>query len=165
MIRRPPRSTPLYSSAASDVYKRQARRRRLDGTDGDVAGVPGTHAWCPMTRRALVAVAVMSGLSLAGTAAGLVCALEAGRLEVGGGGLLAFAAIAVIGLLIAPATRLRGAGAFTWVFAAVFAVDQATKFVGWRWADFQVINAGADGIIDKVSPIYVNPATGAGMDV
>src|SRR5450759_4299872 len=25
MIRRPPRSTPLYSSAASDVYKRQAR--------------------------------------------------------------------------------------------------------------------------------------------
>ena len=23
MIRRPPRSTPLYSSAASDVYKRQ----------------------------------------------------------------------------------------------------------------------------------------------
>ena len=27
MIRRPPRSTPLYSSAASDVYKRQARNR------------------------------------------------------------------------------------------------------------------------------------------
>ena len=26
MIRRPPRSTPLYSSAASDVYKRQAVR-------------------------------------------------------------------------------------------------------------------------------------------
>src|SRR5450759_893168 len=25
MIRRPPRSTPLYSSAASDVYKRQER--------------------------------------------------------------------------------------------------------------------------------------------
>src|SRR5660398_256779 len=25
MIRRPPRSTPLYSSAASDVYKRQPR--------------------------------------------------------------------------------------------------------------------------------------------
>ena len=25
MIRRPPRSTPLYSSAASDVYKRQGR--------------------------------------------------------------------------------------------------------------------------------------------
>src|SRR5660398_270641 len=25
MIRRPPRSTPLYSSAASDVYKRQIR--------------------------------------------------------------------------------------------------------------------------------------------
>src|SRR5660397_271228 len=27
MIRRPPRSTPLYSSAASDVYKRQPRER------------------------------------------------------------------------------------------------------------------------------------------
>src|SRR5665647_818619 len=27
MIRRPPRSTPLYSSAASDVYKRQALAR------------------------------------------------------------------------------------------------------------------------------------------
>src|SRR5665647_1112503 len=27
MIRRPPRSTPLYSSAASDVYKRQPHRR------------------------------------------------------------------------------------------------------------------------------------------
>ena len=27
MIRRPPRSTPLYSSAASDVYKRQAYMR------------------------------------------------------------------------------------------------------------------------------------------
>src|SRR5660398_146410 len=26
MIRRPPRSTPLYSSAASDVYKRQGAR-------------------------------------------------------------------------------------------------------------------------------------------
>src|SRR5660397_163682 len=28
MIRRPPRSTPLYSSAASDVYKRQAEHVR-----------------------------------------------------------------------------------------------------------------------------------------
>eukprot|EP00826_Nyctotherus_ovalis_P043507 TRINITY_DN4590_c0_g1_i1.p2 TRINITY_DN4590_c0_g1~~TRINITY_DN4590_c0_g1_i1.p2 ORF type:complete len:118 (-),score=9.71 TRINITY_DN4590_c0_g1_i1:436-762(-) len=28
MIRRPPRSTPLYSSAASDVYKRQIDHRR-----------------------------------------------------------------------------------------------------------------------------------------
>ena len=33
MIRRPPRSTPLYSSAASDVYKRQLQRRRR-GTRG-----------------------------------------------------------------------------------------------------------------------------------
>src|SRR5660398_277659 len=29
MIRRPPRSTPLYSSAASDVYKRQGHSGRL----------------------------------------------------------------------------------------------------------------------------------------
>ena len=29
MIRRPPRSTPLYSSAASDVYKRQVKERLL----------------------------------------------------------------------------------------------------------------------------------------
>src|SRR5450759_5254376 len=32
MIRRPPISTPLYSSAASDVYKRQHLHRRLDAT-------------------------------------------------------------------------------------------------------------------------------------
>src|SRR5665647_2027696 len=32
MIRRPPRSTPLYSSAASDVYKRQVYAvRQADG--------------------------------------------------------------------------------------------------------------------------------------
>ena len=30
MIRRPPRSTPLYSSAASDVYKRQIKDRAKD---------------------------------------------------------------------------------------------------------------------------------------
>ena len=30
MIRRPPRSTPLYSSAASDVYKRQISDFRRD---------------------------------------------------------------------------------------------------------------------------------------
>src|SRR5660398_330290 len=30
MIRRPPRSTPLYSSAASDVYKRQVQGDRED---------------------------------------------------------------------------------------------------------------------------------------
>eukprot|EP00826_Nyctotherus_ovalis_P036214 TRINITY_DN3195_c0_g1_i7.p3 TRINITY_DN3195_c0_g1~~TRINITY_DN3195_c0_g1_i7.p3 ORF type:complete len:174 (+),score=41.72 TRINITY_DN3195_c0_g1_i7:25-522(+) len=31
MIRRPPRSTPLYSSAASDVYKRQVISQERDG--------------------------------------------------------------------------------------------------------------------------------------
>ena len=29
MIRRPPRSTPLYSSAASDVYKRQVNKETI----------------------------------------------------------------------------------------------------------------------------------------
>src|SRR5674476_1515222 len=33
MIRRPPRSTPLYSSAASDVYKRQASHSGTSGVD------------------------------------------------------------------------------------------------------------------------------------
>src|SRR5450759_2303352 len=31
MIRRPPRSTPLYSSAASDVYKRQDYKLSIQG--------------------------------------------------------------------------------------------------------------------------------------
>ena len=31
MIRRPPRSTPLYSSAASDVYKRQEYEALIAG--------------------------------------------------------------------------------------------------------------------------------------
>ena len=38
MIRRPPRSTPLYSSAASDVYKRQ-----------DLINVVADHITCPLT--------------------------------------------------------------------------------------------------------------------
>src|SRR5660398_165093 len=42
MIRRPPRSTPLYSSAASDVYKRQEvdggyREARVEGVTGEQA--------------------------------------------------------------------------------------------------------------------------------
>src|SRR5450759_3604326 len=43
MIRRPPRSTPLYSSAASDVYKRQLRKRleNVRGV-GSVTVVGGT---------------------------------------------------------------------------------------------------------------------------
>ena len=37
MIRRPPRSTPLYSSAASDVYKRQLKTRGFHSVVGGVA--------------------------------------------------------------------------------------------------------------------------------
>src|SRR5665647_2840250 len=40
MIRRPPRSTPLYSSAASDVYKRQV----LESPHWQVGVLPGTGA-------------------------------------------------------------------------------------------------------------------------
>src|SRR5660397_297794 len=50
MIRRPPRSTPLYSSAASDVYKRQPRGGRvprpaahLRGSHPHGRGVPVLH--------------------------------------------------------------------------------------------------------------------------
>ena len=39
MIRRPPRSTPLYSSAASDVYKRQTMNpTALIGTSNEAVG-------------------------------------------------------------------------------------------------------------------------------
>src|SRR5660397_288819 len=38
MIRRPPRSTPLYSSAASDVYKRQVTRGRAPSEVNAPAG-------------------------------------------------------------------------------------------------------------------------------
>src|SRR5665647_3243281 len=50
MIRRPPRSTPLYSSAASDVYKRQdliVMRHPLEGSAryaAEVADVPVINA-------------------------------------------------------------------------------------------------------------------------
>ena len=41
MIRRPPRSTPLYSSAASDVYKRQVIERHLDAFAWSASDMPG----------------------------------------------------------------------------------------------------------------------------
>ena len=49
MMRRPPRSTPLYSSAASDVYKRQVMRQNAQGIielqgDSDAAIVKGLIA-------------------------------------------------------------------------------------------------------------------------
>ena len=52
MIRRPPRSTPLYSSAASDVYKRQGSildRSRIDpGSIQDRSRSMGPWALGPM---------------------------------------------------------------------------------------------------------------------
>ena len=47
MIRRPPRSTPLYSSAASDVYKRQARAPcRADASRVARGRAPATGRGC-----------------------------------------------------------------------------------------------------------------------
>ena len=40
MIRRPPRSTPLYSSSASDVYKRQASAAGVATTVAGAALAP-----------------------------------------------------------------------------------------------------------------------------
>src|SRR5660397_237933 len=45
MIRRPPRSTPLYSSAASDVYKRQGTKRLIDVLRNEI-GLTGTKEGC-----------------------------------------------------------------------------------------------------------------------
>ena len=39
MIRRPPRSTPMNSSAASDVYKRQAMTKLLDNSKMNVSPI------------------------------------------------------------------------------------------------------------------------------
>src|SRR5665647_2466560 len=50
MIRRPPRSTPLYSSAASDVYKRQPDAGVVFGGLGVVDVLPGQSG--PVRRRA-----------------------------------------------------------------------------------------------------------------
>ena len=43
MIRRPARPTPLYSSAASDVYKRQRPLRAAQIIVSDVEGEPGWY--------------------------------------------------------------------------------------------------------------------------
>src|SRR5665647_3962673 len=65
MRRRPPRSTPLYSSAASDVYKRQSQGRPSPSTE---AGRPAdvarpqkhSHAACDASRSIRVSPATDS---------------------------------------------------------------------------------------------------------
>ena len=55
MIRRPPRSTPLYSSAASDVYKRQlslSRSLSLSLSCSGVGWVGVTGGWCGARKKA-----------------------------------------------------------------------------------------------------------------
>src|SRR5450759_4773653 len=52
MIRRPPRSTPLYSSAASDVYKRQGRMSS-----------PGPRSGGPTSRRSFTSTQKLDHLA------------------------------------------------------------------------------------------------------
>src|SRR5660398_178369 len=50
MIRRPPRSTPLYSSAASDVYKRQALASATHGLASFPPPATPLPTWIPYQR-------------------------------------------------------------------------------------------------------------------
>src|SRR5665647_210846 len=68
MIRRPPRSPPLYSSAASDVYKRQPRCRAAQSRDMSTTrssadrDVPTTLASVPaLPSKAPITVAAVAG--------------------------------------------------------------------------------------------------------
>src|SRR5660398_291559 len=96
MIRRPPRSTPLYSSAASDVYKRQgrARRRRRETSSGrwrergrsaewsrrspSISAVSYTHLRAHETKANLVCRLLLGAHE---TKANLVCRLLLGAKE------------------------------------------------------------------------------------
>src|SRR5660397_235673 len=89
MIRRPPRSTPLYSSAASDVYKRQVQMWdippiQLTVTQFDLvrrrcpaghrtrrsrpAGVAGPVCYGPNIRAAVTQIAYLGHVSMERTA-------------------------------------------------------------------------------------------------
>ena len=68
MIRRPPRSTLDRSSAASDVYKRQAATRAVGGRGGD-AGARAT--W----RDAHLPLGVLGGAELHGAIVGAALSL------------------------------------------------------------------------------------------
>src|SRR5660397_286373 len=60
MIRRPPRSTPLYSSAASDVYKRQVPQRPRGPQPQRLPGsVPGAVERDPVGLRIVVLVEIV----------------------------------------------------------------------------------------------------------
>src|SRR5665647_2610167 len=108
MIRRPPRSTPLYSSAASDVYKRQRLRivlagvsasgprpatgRRRLGAQPDRTG-RGDPVTGGVSAAAVFAVTepdpagfdhVLAGVTLVGPAARLAAMLEVGMLTEAG---------------------------------------------------------------------------------
>src|SRR5450759_5705976 len=81
MIRLPPRSTPLYSSAASDVYKRQARKVREELDALQVLGVdPVKNLVVPR----FLALMVVTGLFdiyalLFGIFGGIIAALANGQ--------------------------------------------------------------------------------------
>ena len=81
MIRRPPRSTPLYSSAASDVYKRQACMLKGLGNLGDMAGMMAKAK--EMQSKVEEAQAKVSEIEVDGEAgAGLVTCKVNGKGEV-----------------------------------------------------------------------------------
>src|SRR5665647_465261 len=92
MIRRPPRSTPLYSSAASDVYKRQDQEAGGDhqaGPDPEEPGAPCEPIDGP--ERGVVRVVsvrrVLVGTLAVGGTVRRVAGVDAVDLVVGVGGL------------------------------------------------------------------------------
>ena len=64
MIRRPPRSTLDRSSAASDVYKRQALAKHPHDLGDHVTGAAHDHGIAAMQVEAFDLVHVVQGLSL-----------------------------------------------------------------------------------------------------
>jgi hypothetical protein len=117
-------------------------------------------------RERIAAVAVLAAAGITAATLALLAALDSGQVTIGSGWTLAVAGLTVIGLLVTLSGLLRGRGpVLAWVALSVFAVDQATKAIGWRWTASPVINAGADGVINQLSPAYIGPFTGAAMDV
>src|SRR5665647_3915231 len=84
MIRRPPRSTPLYSSAASDVYKRQAPDGGVQ-PQGQRGGAFGSAAFPGLGGLAAEVLFDVAEADLDGPAGGVAGGdLVAGGVQVGG---------------------------------------------------------------------------------
>src|SRR5665811_1241104 len=106
MIRRPPRSTRVRSSAASDVYKRQGLRLHADNSGTSrLLGLPYrdtalAHLAVPVSAWTLTTLVVGAGLWLAGPIgpAALVFALGAGALLAGTHLMAAFRGLPPVGV-------------------------------------------------------------------